>query len=84
MNVTGRIERYKSSINVGTDAASSSVSISIRADSVATASKKRDDHLRSGNALSVATFPNIEFASTSVTETADGLDIVIDAVLRRT
>ncbi len=75
MKVNGRFDRYETSINIGTDAVSSSVSISIRADSVNTGSKKRDEHLRSGNAFAVTTFPNIEFASTSITETAAGLDI---------
>ena len=75
MKVNGRFDRYESSIIVGTDAASSSVSITVRADSVNTGSKKRDEHLRSANAFSVETFPNIEFTSTSITEAADGIEL---------
>ncbi len=75
MKVTGRFERYESSINVGADGPSSTVSVTVRADSVATGSKKRDEHLRSSNVFAVTEFPTIEFTSTAVTQTADGIDL---------
>ena len=75
MKVTGSFERYESSINVGTDGPSSTVSVSVRADSVVTGSKKRDEHLRSSNVFAVTEFPTIEFTSTAVTPTADGIDL---------
>lgn len=75
MKVTGRFERYESSITVGPDGSSSTVSVSVRADSVATGSKKRDEHLRSSNVFAVTEYPIIEFTSTAVTEKADGVDV---------
>lgn len=76
MKVKGHFDHYESSIVVGADGASSSVSVSVRSDSVSTGSKKRDEHLRSRNAFSVGEFPTIEFTSTSIAGTADGVDVV--------
>ena len=64
------------------DPSKSSVTIEIDANSVFTANKKRDDHLRSPDFLSAAEFPAIGFASKSVELKPDGsLGVVGDLSL---
>lgn len=75
MKVTGRFERYETSITVGADGSSSRASVSVHADSVATGSKKRDEHLRASNVFSAKEFPIIEFTTTTITQTANGVDL---------
>lgn len=50
----------------------STVTLSIEADSVDTANKKRDDHLKSADFLDAVQFPTASFVSTSVKKAGDG------------
>ena len=59
-----------------------SVNVVIDAASIDTAEEKRDEHLRSGDFLNVAEFPELRFESTSVKSTADGLEVSGNLTIR--
>jgi polyisoprenoid-binding protein YceI len=64
--VRGRFTRFHGSIVVAEVPENSSVEFVIDAASIDTAEAKRDEHLRSGDFLDTATFPEITFRSTSI------------------
>jgi polyisoprenoid-binding protein YceI len=69
MNVSatlGRFNKVSGSFTLDGDLAKSKVEITVAADSVFTADKKRDDHLKSPDFLNTAQFPTITFKSTAV------------------
>lgn len=64
------------------DGEKSSIDVSVKAEDVDTANKKRDDHLRSGDFFGAKEFPTISFKSKSVKKTAEGkFDITGDLTL---
>ncbi|HRE92060.1 MAG TPA: YceI family protein [Myxococcota bacterium] len=63
----GRFNKFEGRFTFdASDLGKAKVEISIEADSVFTADKKRDDHLRSPDFFSAKQFPKITFTSTSV------------------
>ena len=54
------------------DFSKSSIKLEVKAESVDTLDKKRDDHLRGPDFFNTKQFPKIAFESTSVTKNADG------------
>ncbi len=60
---------------------SSSFSMTIKTQSVDTANKKRDDHLRSPDFFNVKQFPTITFKSTSVKAAGEGYEVRGDFTL---
>lgn len=68
-SVRGRLTSFSGSITVGTPVEASSVTAVIDADSVDTASKMRDDHLRSPDFLNVEVYPTISYHGTGLTAT---------------
>lgn len=58
--------------------AKSTFALTIKADSVDTGNKQRDDHLRQPDFFDVKQFPTIEFKSTSVKGVADGYEVTGD------
>jgi polyisoprenoid-binding protein YceI len=75
LKAKGQFRRYESTITVGESADDSSVTVIIYTDSVDTGIKMRDGHLRADNVFDTARFPTLEFRSTAITETPNGLDI---------
>lgn len=75
LKVKSSFSHWESSIQVGDSAAESSLVVTVWTDSLATGIKMRDGHLRSATAFASKEFPTMEFHSTSIAETADGLDI---------
>lgn len=63
----GRFNSTQGKITIDRDNRTGSVEITIDAESVDTAHKKRDDHLRSPDFLNAAEFPEITYRSRSVT-----------------
>jgi polyisoprenoid-binding protein YceI len=77
-NVKGRFRTIEGSIMLDEiDIRRSSVSATIRADSIDTGNKRRDTHLLAPDFLDVEKFPDIEFKSTSVArgKDRDSLDL---------
>ena len=71
-SVSGRFTEFGGLIQVGEPAERSSVHAVIRAASIDTANKLRDDHLRSPDFLDVDRHPTITFTSTAVTPSGAG------------
>ncbi|HZF89146.1 YceI family protein [Streptomyces sp.] len=68
IKVRGRFDAFEGSARLnGDDPAASVVRLVIRADSLRTGNRKRDDHLRGGDFLDVGSHPVITFTSTGVT-----------------
>ena len=63
------------------DPKSSSIAVSVKADSVDTNDKKRDEHLKSPDFLSAKEFPTLEFKSTKVEKKGEGLSVTGDLTL---
>jgi polyisoprenoid-binding protein YceI len=61
-----------------TDATKSTFELSIKADSVDTANKARDEHLRQPDYFDTKQFPTIDFKSTSVKEIKGGYEVTGD------
>jgi len=60
-----------------------SIDITVKADSVDSASSKRDQHLKSADFFSVKEFPEITFKSTGIKKAADGtFDVTGDLAFR--
>ena len=72
-NIRGRFTNYSGTIVYDEqDITRSSVEITIKAESVNTDVKNRDDHLRGSDFFDVAKYPDITFKSTRVEKRGDG------------
>lgn len=67
--VRGRFTAFGGTIVIGSPVESSTVRVTLQAESVDTASKMRDDHLRSPDFLDVERFPTIEYRGVGLTAT---------------
>lgn len=65
-NTYGTFTKMSGNLVLDADPAKSSVSIEIDADSIFTAEKKRDDHLRGPDFLNTSQFPKLTFTSKSI------------------
>lgn len=65
-SVTGSIGEFSGTVEIAEPVESSTVRAVMRADSIDTGNKVRDDHLRSPDFLDVASFPQIEYSGVSV------------------
>lgn len=71
--VRGGFDSFKGTIHFNeNDLTKSSVSVSIKTDSIDTGNEKRDAHLRSADFFEAEKFPAITFKSTEVQKTNDG------------
>ncbi len=78
----GRFDKFSGSFTLGADAADSSVSISVEAESVNSNDPKRDQHLRAADFFNVKQFPEMKFESTKVTQgEGDDFTVVGDLTL---
>jgi polyisoprenoid-binding protein YceI len=66
------------------DPAKSSFSLTVKADSVDTNNKKRDDHLRSPDFFNVKQFPTLTFQSKSVKAVEGGYEVAGDLTIHGT
>jgi len=70
-SVTGVINEFAGTIDIAEPAEWSTVRARMRADSIDTGNKTRDDHLRSPDFLDVLTYPLIDYIGTGVTPNGD-------------
>jgi polyisoprenoid-binding protein YceI len=66
-SVTGTIGEFSGAIEIAEPVELSAVHAVMRADTIDTGNKIRDDHLRSADFLDVASYPQIEYSGASVT-----------------
>jgi polyisoprenoid-binding protein YceI len=69
--VRGTFATFEGTLITGPDLASSSVTGTIDPASIDTAEAQRDEHLRSADFFDVTVYPEITFASTAITPTAE-------------
>lgn len=74
--IHGRFNQFEGTFTI--DKGSSSFAITIKTESIDTAIKKRDDHLRSPDFFNVKQYPLITFKSTGVKPVDGGYDVVGD------
>lgn len=70
-SVKGVINEFSGTIDIAEPVESSAVQARMRADSIDTGNRMRDDHLRSPDFLDVPTYPLIEYTGTGVTPQGD-------------
>lgn len=71
----GRFNDVAGTFVVDADPAKCSIELTVKAASVDTANKKRDDHLRSQDFFSVEEFETISFKSSAATKKGDKLEV---------
>jgi polyisoprenoid-binding protein YceI len=71
MTVRGRFDRFDGSYEIGPDG--TAIDLTIDADSLDTANKTRDKHLRSTDFFHVAEHPRVRFTSTRVHDVGGGI-----------
>jgi polyisoprenoid-binding protein YceI len=69
--VTGRFSRFDGALEIGDDGAAQ-IALTIAAASLDTGNRARDKHLRSPAFFAVDDHPSVRFASTDITEGAEG------------
>ncbi len=79
--VYGRFNDFTGTFTLDPDAAKCSFNLTIKTDSIDTANKKRDDHLRSPDFFNVKQFPTITFKSTAVKEVKNGYEVTGELTL---
>lgn len=80
--VTGRFNAVQGEFSIdAADPTKSSFSVTIQTESIDTANKQRDDHLRSPDFLNARQFPIIRFQSTKVSKTDKGYEVTGDFTL---
>ncbi len=76
--VHGRFNDFGGSLTIDPDAAKCSFTMNVKVDSIDTANKMRDDHLKKAEYFDVAKYPTITFKSTSVKAAKDGYEVTGD------
>ena len=81
--VKGRFGEFEGALHIADDPTQSRTSVNIKAASIDTRTKQRDDHLRSADFLDVETYPELVFACTSIEhDEGDDWDIHGDLTIR--
>ncbi|MDH4117342.1 MAG: YceI family protein [Acidimicrobiia bacterium] len=80
--VRGSFKAFSGTIDMGENAETSSVEVSIDAASIDTATSDRDDHIRSADFLDVENHPSITFKSTGVRASGSGYEVDGDLTIR--
>ena len=80
--VRGLFREFDGTIEVAPDLAASKVSVTVQLASLDTGTPQRDDHVRSGDFLDIATFPTMAFASTGLRPHGDGFILTGDLTVK--
>lgn len=82
--VRGSFNEFSGSARIdGADPSKSSVTVTIKVESIDTRNADRDGHLRTNDFLQVADYPEITFSSTSIAQTGDdSFDVTGDLTIK--
>ncbi len=80
--VRGNFSDVSSTFTIAPEVSDSTAEVSINVASVDTRSKDRDAHLASADFFDAENFPTINFATTSVKESADGVELTGDLKIK--
>jgi polyisoprenoid-binding protein YceI len=76
--VHGRFNEFGGNFSVDADPAKCSFTMNVKVDSVDTANKMRDDHLKKADFFDAAKYPTITFKSTAIKAAKDGYEVTGD------
>jgi len=79
--VRGFFEEFSGSITFAENPLESTASLDIKAASINTGEKNRDDHLRTGDFLLVEEHPELTFRSKKISKRGDGYDVTGDLTI---
>jgi polyisoprenoid-binding protein YceI len=80
--VRGYFDDYEGTVEIADDLTDSKIDVTIDAASITTGAADRDEHLRSGDFLAVATHPKLRFVSTDISRDGDEFQITGDLTIR--
>lgn len=80
--VRGHFADYQGKVEIADDLTDSSIEVTIDAASITTGASDRDEHLRSGDFLDVANYPELRFVSTEISQDGDRFEIIGDLTVR--
>ncbi|HSM44581.1 MAG TPA: YceI family protein [Acidimicrobiia bacterium] len=80
--VRGYFDDYEGTVEIADDLTDSKVDVTIDAASITTGAADRDNHLRSGDFLDVATHPKLRFVSKDISRDGDEFQITGDLTIR--
>jgi polyisoprenoid-binding protein YceI len=81
--VRGSFAAFDGTIVIGTTPETSSVTATVKADSIATNQEQRDEHLRSSDFLESATYPELTLVSKRIAPSSDGhFELVVDLSIK--
>jgi polyisoprenoid-binding protein YceI len=81
-SVRGTFDRYSGALYVGTDLDTTLVTVEAEMASINSGNQFRDQHVHGAEFLDVENHPQMEFRSTSITETADGYRMTGDLTIK--
>lgn len=79
--IYGRFDAFSGTFTLDPEPGKCAFNLTIKADSIDTNNKKRDDHLRSPDFFNAKQFPAIEFKSTAVKAGKDGYEVTGDLTM---
>ncbi len=82
--IHGRFNDYSGTISISDDPAKCSFTMSIKIDSIDTANKMRDDHLKANDYFDAKKYPTMEFKSTKVKAVKQGYEVTGDFTMHGT
>jgi polyisoprenoid-binding protein YceI len=77
----GRFNDVSGAFTIDPDPAKCSFTLTLKADSIDTANKKRDEHLKSPDFFNVKQYPTISFTSKAVKKVKDGYQVTGDLTM---
>ncbi len=80
--VRGHFADFEGTVAIADDLNDSKIEVTIDAASITTGATDRDQHLRSGDFLDVANYPQLRFVSTEISRDGDQFEITGDLTIR--
>jgi polyisoprenoid-binding protein YceI len=80
--VRGTFREFDGAIEVAPDLADSKVAVTVQMASIDTGTRQRDDHVRSGDFLDIASFPTMTFVSNGLRPDGEGFRLAGDLTVK--
>lgn len=80
--VRGHFDEFDGTVTIADDLSDSAIEVRIDASSITTGAADRDEHLRSGDFLDLANYPQLKFASTEISQNGTDFEITGDLTIR--
>lgn len=80
--VRGHFDEFEGTVEIADELSDSKIAVTIDAASITTSATDRDQHLRSGDFLDVANYPQLSFVSTDIRQDGADFEITGDLTIR--